>query len=182
MSTTRTRKRRATRVEKNAITSLGGRRTFNSGAGDEKGDGRVAQRYAEVDGAVAATNIWTIRMESKTTSAKSYRLRAADFHDLWVAAMAAAEIPVFHIQLCTMTAPLDLAVIQSGLGDELFGVKTSCDRYQSTYGVSLTSWADISRVGFDSFGLEVRLPHGVKRYDLVLCGFHKLRHAIQGKT
>jgi len=165
------------------ISSLGGRRTFNSGAGDEKGDGRVAQRYTKQDGVVTPTELWTIRMESKTTSATQYRLRAADFHDLWVAAAAAAEIPVFHIQLCTMTAPVDFAVVQSGLGDELFGVKPRCNLYKSTYGVSLSSWAELSQAKYISFGLELRLPgrSAMKQYDLVLCGFHHLRQAMGAK-
>ncbi len=174
--TARKRKRRATAVERTVIESLGGRRTFNSGAGDEKADGRVRPSYD----AAGRTSAVAIRMENKTTSTAAYRLRGVDWHDLWVAAVGAGEIPVFHIQLCTFTAPLDLVVIPIAWGSELLGVKTKCSSYQSTYGVSLQSWSDRVSPEFNVFGLETVTPQRTKkRYDLMICRLRVVEEAVQ---
>lgn len=115
MKTTKQRKRRSRRVEKTIAQDLGGRLTFNSGAGDEKADCRVPHRYkGSAQGVVEATAI-AIRVESKTTEKSKYTMMARDWADLWRSASLQGEIPVFHIQLDTHRDPLDLAFVTSAL-------------------------------------------------------------------
>lgn len=83
MTTTKQRKRKATRFERMGAAAVGGRRTFNSGAGDEKADARAVGRF---------------RIESKSTSKISFNLTRTMYEDLWRVAKSAGEIPLFMIQ------------------------------------------------------------------------------------
>ncbi len=102
MPTARKTKKLATKAEREIATSLGGRLTFNSGAGDEKGDSRVAQRFSVEGGQRVETVPIPMRIENKTTTRSLYRLHVRDWWKLRVAAGKAGENPLFHARTsCT---------------------------------------------------------------------------------
>lgn len=99
---------------------LGGHRTFNSGAGDEKGDAVVPHRVTQTGGSLREVTKLALRIESKTTEAASYTFHVLDWIKLVDAALANGELPVFHIQVLTRSTPVDFVVIQSSFFRELF--------------------------------------------------------------
>lgn len=80
--TAKDRRRRATRAEQKICDALGARFTYNSGAGSEKGDGRLYGAY---------------RIEAKSTRTSKYRLTAADWAKLSTNCVHAGETPIFSI-------------------------------------------------------------------------------------
>jgi len=82
MRTKKQIRRIVTADEKKTASALGGRRTFLSGAGTEKGDGRVNGLY---------------RIENKWTQGASYRMEGKAFHNLSRVALGANEEPVFVV-------------------------------------------------------------------------------------
>lgn len=110
--TQRKRKKLATKAEKHASDRLGGRFTYNSGAGDEKGDSRVRLKYTfAADGSVE-TVIPGYRIESKDTAKDSYRLHVKDWEIVRRNALSARESPIFHIRLRHPTTR-DFAVVEN---------------------------------------------------------------------
>lgn len=122
LATQKQRKRRSAKVEKAVASELGGRRTFNSGAGDEKGDAEVPHRVTQTGGRLEDVTKMAFRIESKTTANPVYRLYQTDWLKLVQAAATNGQLPVFHIQLDTMGRPLDAVVIQQSFFRELFGI------------------------------------------------------------
>lgn len=76
--------RASLRATKKFVEKLGGRSTPASGAGLEKGDGRVPGRF---------------RIETKCPPTGTYRITFEDWVKLRDAAVRANEIPVFHLKL-----------------------------------------------------------------------------------
>lgn len=79
--------RASLRATKKFVEKLGGRSVPASGAGLEKGDGRVHGRF---------------RIETKCPPTGSYRLTFEDWEKVRDAAVRANEVPVFHIKLGPM--------------------------------------------------------------------------------
>lgn len=99
-------KRRSTRSEKAVAERLGGRRTFNSGAGLDKADGRVMGKY---------------RIENKITTRSSYTLTHTDWMMLQTAAWESCEMPIFHIQMkSALIGTTEVVVLRAGDYEELF--------------------------------------------------------------
>ena len=88
-------KRRTKAVERELAAELGGRRVFNSGAGEDKGD-VVVRPQVTMDGDVPHYASAGLRVESKITSKTAYSLTA----DTWLAVRNASrggELPVMQI-------------------------------------------------------------------------------------
>jgi hypothetical protein len=93
------RDRRAiTELERRVAAELGGRKTFASGSGDEKGDARVAQRYATVEGQRAEQVRHPLRVECKTTRTLTYRISRDTWEKISSAARKALEQPVLYVR------------------------------------------------------------------------------------
>lgn len=120
MASQKIRKKRATRAEVEVAADLGGRKTFLSGAGDEKADVVVERKVRMLDGVLHETSMLSFRAEVKTTESEVYTLHVTD----WIATVHAAEkssqIPVFVIKLSIRTAPMMFAVIQHSFFKELY--------------------------------------------------------------
>jgi hypothetical protein len=130
-------KREATNEERLLARRLGGRRTFNSGAGDEKGDGRVMGRF---------------RIESKYTNSPSYRLTGKEFYKLWYEATMAGEEPVFVVRLPIpgTLSTYRLVAIQKSYAKEIFPARD---------GVGPLVQYVMSKRGAKSFSLSVAAWH-----------------------
>jgi len=77
-------KRASARAEHDFATALGGRRTWNSGAGTTKGDGRVPGKY---------------RIETKCPPTAQYRLSITEWATFKRIADEALEVPIYHLKL-----------------------------------------------------------------------------------
>lgn len=121
MTIQKTRKKRATKMEANVASDLGGRKTFLSGAGDEKADVVVAKKMRMIDGVLHETSKFSFRVEVKTTEHGHYTFHVADWLATVHAAEKAGEIPVFVIKLSIRTSPMTFAVIQNSFFKELYG-------------------------------------------------------------
>jgi len=131
--------------ERRLATELGGRKTFASGAGDEKADGRVAQRYAMIGSVPSPTVRFPLRIESKMTSRSAYTMSADDWEKLLLAASRAGEYPLFHI---CITVPgigqTELALITESLAQSLdveVGRPWVRPRPAKSYQISWARWA-----------------------------------------
>ena len=114
-------KRLASAAERDFAAEIGGRRTFNSGAGLEKGDARVSKAYKNVGGMIVETKPG-FRIENKTTISNAYRLSATDWATLRGNAMRAGEEPVFHIRLnLACSDEFDLVVVTRAFYESLYG-------------------------------------------------------------
>jgi hypothetical protein len=80
-------KRASAAAEHDFAAALGGRRTWNSGSGPVKGDGRVKGKY---------------RIETKCPPTGQYRLALSEWAIIKRAADEALEVPLFHIKLLDM--------------------------------------------------------------------------------
>jgi hypothetical protein len=96
-------KRASSSAEYKFATALGGRRTWNSGAGPVKGDGRVPGKY---------------RFESKCPPTEQYRLTLSEWAIIKRAADEAHEVPLFHIKLGDM----EIVVLREKDYDAIAGV------------------------------------------------------------
>jgi hypothetical protein len=138
-------RKKITRHERRLATELGGRKTFASGAGDEKADGRVAQKFRKVDGGMATTVRFPLRIESKMTSRTAYNLNVDDWEKLQGAADRAGEHPVFHIHLSVPgIGGVELAVVRESMADDLGLPATRLwDRDEPclSYNVSWARWS-----------------------------------------
>lgn len=113
-------RRKITRHERRVATALGGRKTFASGMGDEKGDGRVSQRFTRTAEGIRPTVKYPLRIENKFTSTPSYTLTGMDWFKLRDAAIRESEHPIFHITLTVAgIGKVELAVLEGGLANEL---------------------------------------------------------------
>lgn len=118
--TARSNRKKISRHERRVATELGGRKTFASGAGDEKGDGRVAQRFAQTPTGVSRIVRYPLRIENKLTSHARYTMTALDWSKLADSAARLGEHPLFHI---TLSVPglggVELALITQELAVDL---------------------------------------------------------------
>lgn len=113
-------RRKISRHERRLSESLGGRKTFASGSGPDKGDGRVRQKYVVADGQLTTTVRFPLRIESKVTSKDQYRLTGVDWEKIRRAATRAGEHPLFHIQLSVPgVGAIQVAVISYNLATQL---------------------------------------------------------------
>lgn len=118
--TAKTDRRKISSHERRIAMELGGRKTFASGSGDEKGDGVVVRQFVRTADGITVSPRIAIRIESKITNKDFYRLTSIDWEKLATAAEQRGEEPLFHIQL---TVPglhrIELAVIRRGLARDL---------------------------------------------------------------
>lgn len=97
MSEGRRRAKSVKKQEQRVARDHGGSRVPFSGAGLDKGDGRVRGKY---------------RIENKQTAGKGYRLSVDTWDKLRVAALSAGEMPVLQVTLTDkLGRPLDLVVL-----------------------------------------------------------------------
>ena len=91
------RRRQISNEERRTARIMGGRKTPNSGAGDEKGDGRAMGRW---------------RSENKETEKLSISIKADVWEKLHAAAVTDGERPVLFLKLMNRSGrPIRLAVI-----------------------------------------------------------------------
>jgi hypothetical protein len=176
--------------------AMGGRRTFNSGAGLEKGDGRVPHSMKVVDGAVFEQTDVALRLESKTTNKGSYFLKGTEWEKLWSAAMGQGEVPVFVVRLTDRyNHHLRLVALPTGYATALLHGPVRCEANQSPsskgFGISEKVWAEAvaeTRVA-DQLGGENHVPHtqffvqGQRKHHLTLLTwewFKYLRAEVEG--
>lgn len=123
MTIQRRRKKRATAAERQTASDLGGRKTFLSGAGDEKADVVVPSRVQITDGVLRDSSLFTFRVEVKTTRDSGYSLSSSDWQKLLVAADKAGQAPVFvmEIGIGSLAEYGKFAAIHSNFFSELTG-------------------------------------------------------------
>lgn len=150
-------RKKISRHERRLATELGGRKTFASGAGDEKGDARVAQRFRKVEGGVQTVVRFPLRIESKLTDRSAYNFSSDDWEKLSSAAARGGELPLFHILLRGVrgVGDVELAIIREDFASELgLDVTRLWDRDEGclSYNVSWARWAG----GSGGMGLRMR--------------------------
>lgn len=97
MSDTKRRIRKSRKFERDSSQKLGGRTTYNSGAGAEKGDARVPGKWS---------------VENKATDRKSFSIRSDTWETIRGIAMSRGENPVLLVQLRNRNGkPVQLAVL-----------------------------------------------------------------------
>lgn len=121
MTSQKIRKKRATQAERKIAADLGGRKTFLSGAGDEKADVTVPHRVTLSGGELREITKFSFRVESKTTESDGYTLSAKDWNDVVNAADKAGQIPVFVMEISLRASPIKLAAIPHSFFRELYG-------------------------------------------------------------
>jgi hypothetical protein len=95
--TPKQRRRRVSKEEDRTSRLIGGRKTFASGSGDEKGDGR---------------NMGKWRSENKETDKRSYTIRDEVWERIQAAALSAGERPVMFIRIANRFGkPLRMVVL-----------------------------------------------------------------------
>ncbi len=180
-------KRRAVKAEEEKLASaLGGRRTFNSGAGDEKGDARVHQTYQVVDGSPQETSEFAFRIESKTTEKVSgYRLNVKDWKKLRDAALGAGETPVFVVRMPRfLRGHLRLAVVPVSFANALLSVDKQTVSHMGkkrSFKLSEKVWnlctSELPRTAEqDVPHIRISIGDGSKDYDLVVLEWEWFTH------
>lgn len=113
--------KKTARQERRVAAELGGRRVALSGAGAEKGDGRVAQRYTKTAAGIEERVLLPMRIENKLTSKSSYTLSAEDWDKLDRSARACGEHPLFHVELSVEgVGSAQVAIIHEKLSEHLW--------------------------------------------------------------
>jgi hypothetical protein len=166
--------KKTARQERRVATELGGRRVPLSGAGAEKGDGRVAQQYTKTAEGIQETVGLTFRIENKMTGRDSYTLSSSDWDKLHRSATACGEHPLFHIELTVAgLGRAEIVVLTESLFGFLgFEVKNRWgkDRSARSFGVS---WARCQGESMP-FGLHMHGGH-----ELVVANYYLVRNRIQ---
>ena len=177
--TAKSDRRKITRHERRLATELGGRKTFASGAGDEKGDGRVAQKYMLIGDVPSPTVRYPLRIESKVTSKSAYTMSALDWDKLVVASVRAGEHPLFHIRITvTGIGPVELALITSDLAAMLGVVVTRpWDRPKAakSYQISWARWSS----GYGAATIELQGGRGGLPDQLVLMDYLDFKNLMK---
>lgn len=135
------RERRDVQIEEQKIAgALGGHTTYNSGAGDEKGDGRVPHSMYVIDGDIFERTNWAFRIENKQTGKSWYRMSTADWSKLHRAARAHDEIPLFVVRLTAAVARahLRLVVVPANYLNEMMKLDALPPTSSRTLGYRLT--------------------------------------------
>lgn len=156
--------------EKKTASALGGRRIFLSGAGDEKGDGRVRGVY---------------RIENKWTQAPTYRMSGKAFHGLTRTALSANEEPVFVVTLDDIEMKLVIIRLEFARS---FGIepKIEPEKCRSTLPISLREFEAnrvraTTAVGQVSYQYARVLGHDKRVLDVVVLSWDAfLRLTRQG--
>jgi len=145
------RKKTATREELQVARALGGRRTFNSGAGDfEKGDGVVAGLFA---------------IENKTTASDSYRLSGKDYQKIHDHARGKGLEPLFIINMALIqntSLTGRVVVIRAGYA-QVLGVYSAATEAPTATALLRASHVLEDQDHGDGFDL---LGHGKVRFEL----------------
>jgi hypothetical protein len=177
--TAKSDRKKIARHERQLATELGGRKTFASGAGDEKGDGRVAQRYMLIGNVPSPTVRYPMRIESKVTSKSAYTMSSEDWDKLVLAAMRAGEHPLFHIQI---TVPgighVELVLITSDLAAMLgVTVNRPWDRPRAakSYQISWARWSS----GYGPAAIELQGSRGSLPDQLVLMDYLDFKNIMK---
>ena len=114
-------RKKTVRQERRVAAELGGHRVPLSGAGAEKGDGRVAQRYTKTATGVQEQVLLPLRIENKLTSKSSYTFSADDWDKLDRSARACGEHPLFHIELSVEgVGSVQVAIIREKFAEHLW--------------------------------------------------------------
>lgn len=178
MRTQKHRKRRATEVERRVAKDLKGRRTANSGAGDEKADVRVAHRKTVSGAGVRETTTWAFRVECKTTEASSYSLNYHDWNSLVDTALHSGEHPLFFIQLSTRSQPQDLVLMQTSLYKVLFQDWVSAPKSVERKSFTITQPLALRCLDGHCALTLARAPHKRRANLVTLTGYHRFRTAL----
>lgn len=117
----RMNRKRATQAERSTADDLGGRRTFLSGAGDEKADVSVPRQFSVVDGVLRETTKFSFRAEVKTTASDGYTLHHLDWLAVVQAASKSGQIPIFVMKISLKSSPFTRVAIPYALFRDLYG-------------------------------------------------------------
>lgn len=186
MTQTKHGRRKIARTERRVAVELGGRKTFASGSGDEKGDGRVPQQFTKTAGGIVPLRKYPLRIENKTTANHSYTLHADTWFTLKRAAVRAGEFPLMHLTLCDTGIRLQLAVLARDLAEELRLINPYLGtrlwrRFLAakSYTISSTTWmASPSQ----PISVELRPPPGEKVQTdeyLLVVSYPELKNALE---
>lgn len=148
-------KRRSSKSEKAVAERLGGRRTFNSGTGLDKADGRVMGKY---------------RIENKITTKKSYALTFLDWKMLQSAAWESSEMPIFHITVKShLVGDEQIVVLHKNDYETLFGMRAPEDVVtRRSWTIRASDVADGSHPSVKLTGTtSLRLPSGAQGIQVV---------------
>lgn len=169
-------------AEQQVAERLGGRRTFNSGAGDEKADGRVVPKYAVSDGVVRELT-QGFRIENKYTESRAIRLHVRQWVDLRRAALTAGETPVFHVRI--YGGYQELAVIDTEVFRSLVNGRVDINDIEHkgklTVNLSMDKWASVHNA--DASGLphwRFILGDVSKCFDLVAISLYHFYDLYEG--
>ncbi len=179
--TAKSDRRKISRHERRVATELGGRKTFASGSGDEKGDGVVARQFIRTADGITVSPRISLRIENKITSHDYYTLTALDWEKISSAAARGGEEPFFHIQLTVPGIPaVELAIIRECLAhdlgiapDEIMPARTASRSYK----VSWNRW----RGGPPTLIRLTRItPHPIRgHYELlVLASYYDVKNRL----
>jgi hypothetical protein len=94
------RKATATKAEQRVADDLGGKRTFLSGAGDDKGDVKTSRR-TKTKSSGEVVELPNFRVEVKTTANGFFTFTHGDWSDIVRSAQRSGHIPLFVIQLAS---------------------------------------------------------------------------------
>lgn len=181
MRTTRQRRKRASRSEREVATDLGGRRTFLSGAGEEKADGRAAHRYQVVGGQREVIDRVGFRIENKTTESTKFTLSADMWGRTWRAAMADCEIPLFHIELDILALRLALLVIPLATYCEVVGAPRYQDgQPRKSLTINKARWLGAEAlVGSGKLSYSYVLDDRGNQHEVCLCRYQAVLPVLQ---
>lgn len=170
--------KKTARQERRVATELGGRRVPLSGAGAEKGDGRVAQKFARTSEGITETVALTLRIENKLTGKTSYTLSYDDWDKLYWSAMRVGENALFHIELHVPgIGQVALAVITETFAKflRLPAATPWTRRPAKSFNVT---WARCNSGALIPFGLIMHAPGGTL-HTLVIADYLTVRNLIQ---
>lgn len=151
MKSAKQRKKTATKEELKVARALGGRRTFNSGAGEfEKGDGLVDGLFA---------------IENKTTDSDSYRLSGKDYQKIYEHARGKGLEPLFIVNMALIANTSltgRVVVIRAGYA-RVLGVYSPATEAPAATALLRASHVLEDQEHGDGFDL---LGHGKARFEL----------------
>lgn len=184
-------RRAVKREEEKVAKTLGGRRTFLSGAGNEKGDGVVPHTYQIEDGIPIEQEEWAFRIENKMTEKTGYRLKGNDWAKHLAAARRAGETPLFVVRLGTYLRrkALRLCVLPCLEANRLLSVRIDVLQCGKSYKISEREWNHavdtteayingdkglVPHIRFNITGQRAGRP--AEEYDLVVMDFEWFKH------
>ena len=173
--------KKTARQERRVAAELGGRRVPLSGAGAEKGDGRVAQKFTKTSTGITETVALTLRIENKLTAKTSYTLSCVDWDKLYRAASRCGEHPLFHVELYVVgLGQVQLAVITESFA-RFLGLPNHTAWTKDPARSFNISWSRCNSGGLVPFGLKMHTPGG-ELHNLVIADYLTVRNLIQEKS